>query len=442
MRGVHGAGRRRAGCACLPPVAEVGDRPVTTLEGLAPAGKLHPVQQAFLELGAMQCGYCTAGMIVAAAALLEADPDPDEAAIAAALDGNICRCCAYPRIVRAVRRAAELLPRAGRAGAALLPEPVFARPARPWDLVPAASATGLRCFRTASWSRSSPSRRRKLVDERGRLAPRRRRRGGDRLHRQGRRRPGQSDGALAARRRGAERAGRVGAAGDGRHRPVPVRRGHLRQPLDLDAGPLLREAAAAARRSLERRPLAGGERRIETPRRRRRLPGLQRERTPAPAGSEERRACMIVTGRPRYPTDQTRPGLLYGRTLRPPAAGASLRSVEVGRRRRTRGRDRGAGGLVRRRRRARPETAGRALRTIRAEWELPPQPSEDELAEHLRSHPVELEGWGGAFDHEAGDVQRAFAEAPIRLTRPTRPRTSRMCRWRRGRRSPTGRASG
>lgn len=97
--------------ACQVPVREAAGRQVTTIEGLAPPGGLHPVQQAFLDVGAMQCGYCTPGMILGAAALLEANPTPDRRAIVAALDGNVCRCCTYPRIVRAVERAAELLGR-------------------------------------------------------------------------------------------------------------------------------------------------------------------------------------------------------------------------------------------------------------------------------------------------------------------------------------------
>ena len=121
--------------SCVLPAGDVGERPVTTLEGLAPAGTLHPLQQAFLELSAFQCGYCTPGMIMSAAALLAADPDPDDSAIAASLEGNICRCCAYPRIVQAVRRAATLEP---RPLPAITREPAFDRPVRPWDLVPAA----------------------------------------------------------------------------------------------------------------------------------------------------------------------------------------------------------------------------------------------------------------------------------------------------------------
>ena len=102
--------------SCVLPAGEAAG-PVTTLEGLAPAGKLHPLQQAFVELAAFQCGYCTPGMIVSAAALLEADPRPDERTIGAALDGNVCRCCVYPRIVRAVKLAAERMRTTDQQGA-------------------------------------------------------------------------------------------------------------------------------------------------------------------------------------------------------------------------------------------------------------------------------------------------------------------------------------
>ena len=135
--------------SCIVAAAEVGERPVTTLEGLAPAGMLHPLQQAFLELAAFQCGYCTPGMIMSAAALLAADPDPDEAAIVAAMDGNVCRCCAYPRIVRAVRRAAEL---EGEPIARRLEAERRRSTGRrgPGISFPPPSATGSRCCRTAS----------------------------------------------------------------------------------------------------------------------------------------------------------------------------------------------------------------------------------------------------------------------------------------------------
>jgi nicotinate dehydrogenase subunit A len=96
----------RVAAACDTPLSAAGGREVVTLEGLAPGAELHPVQRAILEEQAGQCGYCLSGMIVSAAALLARDPRPDEEAVVAALDGNLCRCGAHRRIVRAVLRAA------------------------------------------------------------------------------------------------------------------------------------------------------------------------------------------------------------------------------------------------------------------------------------------------------------------------------------------------
>jgi aerobic-type carbon monoxide dehydrogenase small subunit (CoxS/CutS family) len=100
-----GAAARRS---CLLKVGEVESKPVVTIEGLAGNGKLHPLQQAFLEADALQCGYCTPGMILAGVALLQQNPKPSPAEIARALEGNICRCGTYPRIVAAVRRAGRV----------------------------------------------------------------------------------------------------------------------------------------------------------------------------------------------------------------------------------------------------------------------------------------------------------------------------------------------
>src|SRR5271170_6230777 len=100
---------RRAVTSCITPASEAAGQRVTTVEGLAEDGILHPVQQAWLETGAMQCGYCTPGWLTATAALLNRVARPDDARIAAELAGNVCRCCTYPRILRAVRRAAELM---------------------------------------------------------------------------------------------------------------------------------------------------------------------------------------------------------------------------------------------------------------------------------------------------------------------------------------------
>ena len=95
--------------ACIAPLSAVLGLPVLTIEGLATDGQLHALQQAFLDADAMQCGYCTPGMIMAALGLLGQNSDPSEDAIIAAMQGNICRCGTYARIVRAIQQAALAL---------------------------------------------------------------------------------------------------------------------------------------------------------------------------------------------------------------------------------------------------------------------------------------------------------------------------------------------
>jgi aerobic carbon-monoxide dehydrogenase small subunit len=95
--------------SCLLPVEDVAGRRVTTLESITPAEGLHPIQGAFLEARAFQCGYCTPGMVMLSKALLDHDPDPTDDEIAGTLTGNICRCTGYEPIVHAVRTAADAL---------------------------------------------------------------------------------------------------------------------------------------------------------------------------------------------------------------------------------------------------------------------------------------------------------------------------------------------
>jgi aerobic-type carbon monoxide dehydrogenase small subunit (CoxS/CutS family) len=97
--------------SCQTGAASVAGRHVTTIEGLEQHGKLHPLQEAFLEIGAMQCGYCTPGMIVSGAALLEKNPNPTDEEILAAMQGNMCRCGTYPRILAAVHLASKKMRR-------------------------------------------------------------------------------------------------------------------------------------------------------------------------------------------------------------------------------------------------------------------------------------------------------------------------------------------
>ncbi len=118
----YGCGEGRCGaCAvlmdgkrvlsCVTPAALADNKNITTVEGLARGDSLHPVQQAFLEEGAIQCGYCTSGMILTAVALLQEKPEATDEEIVAAMNGNICRCNGYVKITNAVRRAAEKIRR-------------------------------------------------------------------------------------------------------------------------------------------------------------------------------------------------------------------------------------------------------------------------------------------------------------------------------------------
>jgi len=100
---IEGKARR----SCLTPAASIGTAEVVTVEGLETDGRLHAVQQAFLDEGAFQCAYCTSGMILAAVSFLRENPHPTDAEIVRGMNGNICRCGTYPRIVAAVRRAAS-----------------------------------------------------------------------------------------------------------------------------------------------------------------------------------------------------------------------------------------------------------------------------------------------------------------------------------------------
>jgi aerobic-type carbon monoxide dehydrogenase small subunit (CoxS/CutS family) len=107
---MDGAPRR----SCQIPVSAAAAKPITTIEGLEKDGHLHPVQQAFLDAGAFQCAYCTSGMILSSVGLLSTNRNPTSAEIIQSLQGNICRCGTYPRIIDAVHRAAKSIQERGR----------------------------------------------------------------------------------------------------------------------------------------------------------------------------------------------------------------------------------------------------------------------------------------------------------------------------------------
>jgi nicotinate dehydrogenase subunit B len=450
--------------SCTLTVSEVIGRSVTTVEGLARDSALHAVQRAFLETGAVQCGYCTPGMILSAAALLERTPDPTEPAIRAAMNKNVCRCCTYPRIIRAVERAAELArqqpsepgmgagPSAPRVEEAERPtghgrpNPLSA-PDAPWDLKPpeqrdyfSVLPDGLvvvlpqRRVPPGTWSTTD----------------------GAWIH-------VGADGTVTGF------TGKVDVGQDNRTalsqlvaEELHVPFGSVRLvmgdtdlcPFDMgtfgsrsmpDAGEDLRVAAASARelllssaadrwgedpaglvasdgsvatreggRSVSYAELLQGVRRVE----------IASGDAPVSAPSQWRvagrptpraNAEEIVTGARFYPSDHTAPGVLHGKVLRPPAFGATLRSVDLAEARGVPGvtvvHESDFVGVAA----EDPVAARAALRAIRAEWELTAQPSERDLVEHLRSHPAEAEGYGGALRRETGDVDRALAEAKVRL---------------------------
>ena len=104
----------RATRSCVTLAGSVAGKKITTIEGLSGNGALHPVQQAFIDADAMQCGYCTPGMILSGAALLDRNPNPSRADIVRGMEGNICRCGTYPRIVEAMRLASMAARRTSR----------------------------------------------------------------------------------------------------------------------------------------------------------------------------------------------------------------------------------------------------------------------------------------------------------------------------------------
>ena len=100
--------------SCITKLSAAAGKKITTIEGIEKNGRLHPLQEAFLEADALQCGYCTPGMIMSSVALLSKNPNPSEQEVVRFMEGNVCRCGTYPRIVTAIRKAALSLRGGGR----------------------------------------------------------------------------------------------------------------------------------------------------------------------------------------------------------------------------------------------------------------------------------------------------------------------------------------
>jgi nicotinate dehydrogenase subunit B len=445
--------------ACQLPARDAADQRVTTAEGLAEDGFLHPVQQAWLETGAMQCGYCTPGWLTATAALLARIPHPDDERIAAELT-NICRCCTYPRIRRAVHRAAELMerpdllaavprPAADALGAAAAgpagPTPGAAdfSPTVPWDLAGK---------QPESFASAMPDGLMTVVasDDDAWVHV-----GGDGAVTAftGKVEGGQGTRTALAMLVAEELAVPVAA--------VTVAMGNTgSSPFDLGtfgsrsmphAAPPLRAAAAAARRLLIESAAA----RFELPPDQLRvadgivagpdgapsvsygdlLTGQRRvERVPADAavtpgaawrvaGQPARAlgAADVVTGTKRFPADLRMAGMAHGCVLRPPSHGAELISADTSATAALPDvmvvRDGSFIGVVG----PDSQTARRALALVTARWSAAdwdePEPlSPAGLESYLRAHPVHAEGRGGRFEQETGDIAAALSAGPVRLS--------------------------
>jgi CO/xanthine dehydrogenase Mo-binding subunit/aerobic-type carbon monoxide dehydrogenase small subunit (CoxS/CutS family) len=454
---------RRAVTACTTPAAEAAGQRVTTVEGLAEDGVLHPVQQAWLETGAMQCGYCTPGWLMATAALLNKVAQPDDARIAAELAGNVCRCCTYPRILRAVRRAAELMEQPELLEAA--PEQASG-PALAADWPP-----GLPQPATLPWDQAKDDALffERLSDGLVTVAC------GDGYAGEGQ--PGGgwggpddawvhvgADGSVTAftgkveAGQGTRTALGLLVAEELAVAPASVRvvMGHTDvSPFDWGtfgsrsmpfAAPPLRAAAAAARETLraaaaeqfgipaahltvadgivagpDGAPSIGYSELLTGVRRVEKVPAGMPV-TPRPAWRAAGHAARaagggnVITGAKRFPADLRMDGMLHGCVLRAPAFGATLRGAGTAAAEALPGVsvvcDGEFIGVVA----PTPSAARQAVAAINATWDRSPQPSREELEDYLRSHPAEGErGSAVPFRHEQGDAGAALAAGPVRL---------------------------
>jgi isoquinoline 1-oxidoreductase len=420
--------------SCRSWLSAADGRDVTTIEGLATPETLHAVQQAFLDHGAFQCGYCTPGMILTTVAFLRSNPGADNDQIRAALDGNICRCGTYPRILGAVRDASRRTgaPAAPAATATIATtrrpgESLDRRPRAPWDMTPARARDwfdvlpeGLVVVREPDFSGSGWTTTSGAWIHVG------------------------ADGTVTAF------TGKVDGGQDNRTGLSVVVAEALGVPLGAvrlvmgdtdvcphdagtfgsrstpDAGTELRAVATAARASLDRlateRGIAKdaptgegvmGLKRVDIAPR----GGLPSRPARQALGSPTPRVTgpAIVTGAKRFPSDVVRPGMLHGQVLRPPSAAATLRQVDltaVASPEVTVVHEGSFVGVVA----ASPGTARRALARATVTWNPPGGPAEADLEAHLRANPIEDQGWEGGVHEEQGDVDAALAAAQVSVT--------------------------
>jgi nicotinate dehydrogenase subunit B len=422
--------------SCTRPVDEIGAGDVTTLEGLRDDPICRAVSEAFVEIAAFQCGFCTPGMIVAASALLREQLDPSDEDIVAALDGNICRCGTYPRISRAVHRAAERLsadrsdrepePSDMADAASASADSRFAAPAKtPWDLTTPEDRAYFDRLGDGLVVVLLPEEAERVNEESGgawstdggawlHVGP-----GGRVTAFTGKVDIGQDNatalGLLVAEELGIPFETVELVMGDTDFCPSDI--GTFGSRSTEDAGGVLRAVAATARHWLgDQTAELTGKRVIVFARGDVSTRDSRDWRTagrPAPRMS----AAGIVAGTTRYGSDLSLPGMFHGRVLRPPAWDAQLVSVDLSAARTIPGVVALHEGDFVAVAAPDPLAAERALDAIHATWrDGSPPPSEAQLEEFLRAHPVEEEGWEGAFHQQSGDVEAALASAAISLS--------------------------
>jgi len=434
--------------SCVTTLEDVAGRSVVTVEGLAPPGSVNAVQRAMLTERAFQCGYCTPGMVVAGSALLAREPRPARDAVVEALDGHICRCGTYPRILLALESAGS--------DAAVSASDVD-------GIGSSSTATGPIDAGSIPWDRLEPEERGYFdalgdglvvvlpppLDDPAWAAawttP-----GGVWLH-------VGADGVVTAFTGKVEMGQAIAAAlrsivGDAVGVPsdavrlvmadtdvTPTDEGTFGSRTIPDAGAMLRVAGWKARDTLvglaaealeaSAADLVAGDGRIRSRDGARgvrigdlvvgrRVIEMATGRPSAPstaALAQAKRAPAAwdgdapVTGRRAFVADLSLPGMLVGRQLQPPVGGARLRAVDTSEARATPGVTVVESGDIVAVAGPDLETVDRAIAAIRAEWAIPDGPGEAEVVAHLRGHPTEGDSWDPSVDEADGDVEVELA---------------------------------
>ena len=416
--------------SCVTPAAAVTNAEIDTLEGLRDTGVFAAVVAAFADNRAFQCGYCTPGMVVAAGALLRSNANPTEQDVIEALDGNVCRCGTYRRIIGAVLEAADSL-RAGRHDAPAARDEARADDERfaisgavPWDLSEAADRDWFTRLGDGLIVVLSPEEAEHVNEERGGAWSTQ---GGAWLHVSPARRVTAFTGKVDVGQDNSTALTEVVAReldvaaeqvdlimGDTDFCPYDI--GTFGSRSTEDAGGVLAAVAASAREWLARNGrLKPGERVVIEARAEVRSPAdvRVRARDIGNQRAHRRAALAIASGRARYTTDMSVPGMAHGRVVHAPVRDATLVSTRfppsAAQGVITTVDEQGFAGVVA----SDAYTAGSVIAAVEAEWNARDMPSEDTLVEYLRAHPTNERGWEGAFEDSHGNLERALERAAL-----------------------------